>query len=58
MKNRRKKFLIPKEDRDNLLKIKKSIIEIKKMLNEGKKEAERLNKEKEKEKTIVIFQKD
>lgn len=59
MKNRiNKKNLIPKKDRENLLKIKKVLLDIEKMLNEGKKEAERIDKEKEKEKNIIIFQKD
>jgi hypothetical protein len=58
MKKRIKKNILPKEDHEKLLQIKKALIDIKKTLNEAKKEAERLDKIKKEEDSILIFQKD
>ena len=47
MKNkRRKKSPLPKEDHDRLMKMKETLLNIKKMLNEAKEEAEALDEEK------------
>jgi len=51
----KKKSLLPKEDYLRLIKLKKTLINIKEMLNEAKLEAEEIEEEKNKNNNIVIF---
>jgi hypothetical protein len=57
-KKNKKKSILSEKDHNDVINLKKSLIDIKKMLNKAKEEAERIEEENKENENILIFKKD